>query len=330
MFTYLDLWEESAMKTIITGGAGFIGSHLASNLSKLGEVIIVDDFSTGDLRFLEAINPKPRIRQIDLSKNCVEELTEVFMGASTIYHMAANADVRGGWSNSNRDIEQNILATHHVAESARRANVAEIIFASTGCVYGDSTLIPTPETEPFPIQTSLYGMSKVSAEGILSAYAMQGVFKVSVFRFVSVLGPNYHHGHVIDFVRQLHINPNSLNVLGNGEQKKSYVHVADCVSALMTLRSNKQFESFNVGHDYYISVRDSANLVSKAMGLTPDFIFGSGSRGWVGDNPFTFLDISKAKSFGWSPMISIEHSLEETVRFIQSNEWILKKTDYRG
>lgn len=317
------------MKSIITGGAGFIGSNLVSTLPNAEHVEIVDDLSTGDLNFLRSRPPIPPIIHLDLSKNCVGELQKIFFGADRVFHLAANADVRNGWKNSMRDIEQNLLATYHVAEAARLAGVPEVIFASTGCVYGDALTVPTPESENFPIQTSLYGMSKTAAEGILSSYAMKGAFQVTVFRFVSVLGRNYHHGHVIDFVRKLQSSPELLQVLGNGRQTKSYINVKDCVDALINLRSKKNYEIFNIGHSYSIPVSQSAKLVASAMKLDPVYKFGVEPRGWIGDSPITFLDITKAKSHGWKPKFSIEESVIETVDYLLNNKWVLEKTDYR-
>jgi UDP-glucose 4-epimerase len=317
------------VKSIVTGGAGFIGSNLVSTLFNTEHVEIIDNLSTGHLKFLESILPKPLIHDLDLSKNCVRELEKVFSGADRVFHLAANADVRGGWRNSLRDIEQNIMATYHVAEAARLAGVKEVVFASTGCVYGDAVTIPTPETEKFPIQTSLYGMSKTAAEGILSSYAAQGAFDVSVFRFVSVLGRNYHHGHVIDFVRKLRGFSGELDVLGNGKQNKSYINVSDCVEALIGLRSQRNFEVFNIGHTYSIPVSQSAMIIASAMNLKPIYNFGTEPRGWIGDSPNTFLDTTKAKNFGWEPKISIEESINETVDFLLKNPWVLDKMDYR-
>lgn len=312
------------MRTIVTGGAGFIGSNLAMMLEQTDEVRILDNFSTGDRRFLGLNSGQRELIEVDISTARVEELAEIMEGFNRVFHVAANADVRGGWSNHRVDLEQNIIATSNIAEAARRSGVKEIIFASTGCVYGDSTIIPTSENEPFPIQTSLYGSSKVAAEGILSSYAAQGAFNVTVFRFVSVLGKNYHHGHVVDFVGKLRANPRELAVLGNGTQKKSYIHVDDCVRALMDLRNPKSpFEVFNIGHDYFIPVHQSANLVVESMGLSPRILFGNEDRGWIGDNPFTFLDISKAQSFGWTPTISIEESVAQTVQYLLENDWVL-------
>lgn len=314
------------MRTIVTGGAGFIGSNLVRTLGQTDEIRVLDNFSTGDSRFLGLDLGKSELIEVDISKVKIDVLEEIMGGFDRVFHIAANADVRGGWINHRVDLDQNIIATSNVAEAARRSGVKEVVFASTGCVYGDSTIIPTSENEPFPIQTSLYGASKVAAEGILSSYAAQGAFNVTVFRFVSVLGQNYHHGHVVDFVRKLRANPRELAVLGNGTQKKSYIHVDDCVRALIELRNRKSpFEVFNIGHDYFIPVHESANLVVEAMGLSPKIVFGIEDRGWIGDNPFTFLDIGKAKSFGWTPTISIEESVAQTVQYLLENDWVLSK-----
>lgn len=319
------------MKTLVTGGFGFIGSNLITNLLNSGkEVVCVDNFSTGSARFLtknEAQNIQ--LIEVDLSKISVEYLEKMVGSIDTVFHIAANADVRSGWSDSFRDIEQNIIATYKIAEVARRKEVSEFVFTSTGCVYGDSTVMPTPETHPFPIQTSLYGSSKVACEGILSAYTANGAFKTTVFRFVSVLGRNYHHGHVIDFIRKLRANPEKLKILGNGKQKKSYINVSDCITALILLRGPSNFEVFNIGHVEYLNVLQSATLISSRLNLSPEFSVEKKERGWIGDNPFTFLDISKALASNWRPTIGIMDSICETVDWIIDNDWILDKPDFR-
>jgi UDP-glucose 4-epimerase len=314
------------MKVFITGGLGFIGSNLVRQQLLLGnEIIALDNLSTGSLGFLSS----DELSQIEFMNDDLVEidqrkLEKAVSGSQVVFHLAANADVRGGWDNSYRDIEQNVIATHKIADAARKSEIEELVFTSTGCVYGDSTIIPTPESEPFPVQTSLYGASKVAAEGMLSSYAANGAFKVTVLRFVSVLGENYHHGHVIDFVRKLTTSPSSLEILGNGRQKKSYINVRDCVQALTHLRGRSNYNVFNIGHRSYLEVHESAALISKLMGVTPVYNFGSENRGWVGDNPFTFLDISKAESHGWFPTVSIEHSIKETVGWLIQNPWVLE------
>ena len=319
------------MKVFITGGLGFIGSNLVRRQLSLGnEVVLIDNLSTGNLKFLTSDEiSKIEIIQEDLVLIDPTKLEKSVTGSQVVFHLAANADVRGGWSNPYRDIEQNILATHKIADAARKSDIEEFIFTSTGCVYGDSTIIPTTESEPFPIQTSLYGASKVGAEGILSSYAANGAFDVTVLRFVSVLGENYHHGHVIDFVRKLIKSPSLLEILGSGKQKKSYINVSDCVDALICLRGESNFNVFNIGHRNYLEVHESATLISKFMGLAPVYNFGSENRGWIGDNPFTFLDISKAEKHGWIPTISIQDSIEETVKWLVENPWVLNMEETR-
>lgn len=319
------------MKVFITGGLGFIGSNLVRQQLSLGnEVVVIDNLSTGNLGFLtlEEISSIGFIQE-DLVSIDPTKLKEAVAGSQVVFHLAANADVRGGWDNSYRDIEQNVIATHKIADAARQSDIEDFVFTSTGCVYGDSTIIPTPESEPFPIQTSLYGASKVAAEGMLSSYAANGSFNVTVLRFVSVLGENYHHGHVIDFVRKLTVSHSALAILGNGKQKKSYINVRDCVEALSNLRGNSGFDVFNIGHTNYLEVRESAMLISKFMGLAPVFNFGSEDRGWIGDNPFTFLDVSKAEKYGWIPTISIEDSIRETVDWLIGNQWVLNMEEAR-
>ena len=319
------------MKVAVTGGFGFIGSNLVKTLVSTGyELVVFDNLSTGDYRFLSD-NEKSQITfvQIDLAKAEVADIKANLMNTTTIFHLAANADVRGGWNATFRDIEENVIATHNVALAAREANVSELVFASTAAVYGDSKTIPTPETEIFPIQTSLYGASKIAAEGIIASFAANGAFKATCFRFVSVLGQNYHHGHVIDFVRKLKENPINLSVLGNGKQKKSYIHVSDCVEGLLNLRSDLNYDVFNIGHSDFIEVSKSAKLVSECLNLQPEYIFEDKDRGWVGDNPFTFLDIKKASKFGWVPKVSIENSITDTVNWIEKNPWVLNKKELR-
>jgi UDP-glucose 4-epimerase len=318
-------------KVIVTGGCGFIGSNLLKVLVENGdEVVCLDNLSTGTKKFLEGeIQSQIRFIEADLVLQTHEDLIKSAKGADKIYHLAANADVRDGWMNPTRDLTQNAYATLKIAEIAREAKVEEVVFTSTGCVYGDSVVIPTPEEHPFPTQTSLYGSSKVAGEGILSSYVAQGVFKATVFRFVSVLGQNYHHGHVFDFVRKLKLNSKELEILGNGKQKKSYIHVDDCVRALVSLRGVEPFEVFNIGARQFIEVIESAKIICDHMGISPMIKTGDQNRGWVGDNPFTYLDITKAESYGWSPRVNIKDSIIETVEWLMLNEWVFSKSENR-
>jgi UDP-glucose 4-epimerase len=283
------------------------------------EIVVVDNLSTG---FRRNVPSGCRLVNADLLKT---DLDHHLSGAGIVYHLAANADVRFGWQHPTRDLEQNLIATVNVAESARRVGVERLVFSSTGSVYGESAVVPTPEDAPFPVQTSLYGASKAAAEGFLAAYAMADYLDVTVFRFVSVLGPRYSHGHVIDFVRQLLDHPDRLAVLGDGSQRKSYMHVDDCVEALLTLPNQPGFDVVNLGIDGICTVRDSIGWICDAMGADPELHYTGGDRGWVGDNPLIHLDTSRARGRGWKPQRSIEESVRSTVAWILDNPWVLKE-----
>lgn len=325
----------SRLKSVVTGGAGFIGSNLAEALEADGhEVVLVDNFSTGNELFLS--NFSGDVHRVDLTDQSID-LRPLFDGADIVYHLASNADVRFGWNDTRRDLQQNVVATLRVGEAAAAVGVNDVVFSSTGSVYGEAAQIPTPEDAGFPNQTSLYGASKVAAEGYLGAFAANGAFRVTVFRFVSVLGPRYTHGHVIDFVRQLTADPDNLTVLGNGTQRKSYMHVTDCVRGVRRLRAEESasgagrpFGVFNLGVPDYCTVLDSIGWITARMEVNPDLHLGDSDRGWVGDNPFILLDVAKAEREGWVPQRGIRESVEETVDWLLENQWVLSLKDSRA
>jgi UDP-glucose 4-epimerase len=225
--------ELKFQRIAITGAAGFVGSNLVDSFLKRGVVVLgIDNFSTGRNQFLSHALKNPNFRLLTQDIYSGQDLSESFVGVDAVFHLAANADVRFGPGYPSRDLEQNTIATHRVLEAARIAGVKKFIFSSTGSVYGETKIIPTPENAEFPIQTSLYGASKLACEGMISAYAESFEMQVWIFRFVSILGPRYTHGHVYDFYKQLRDNPHKLTVLGNGHQKKSYLHIADCINAI--------------------------------------------------------------------------------------------------
>lgn len=320
------------MKIVVTGAAGFIGSNLVDALLGAGhEVRGIDNLSTGERAFLAQAETSPRfeLHQLDLIDD-VAAVKDAISGADAVVHLAANADVRFGWNHPARDLEQNVLATQHVLEAVRTGGVPRLVFSSTGSVYGEAEVIPTPEDCPFPVQTSLYGASKLAAEGLVAAYAEGAGISATVFRFVSIMGPRYTHGHVVDFLRQLHIDPAHLVVLGDGSQRKSYLHVEDCVRAVVArLAESPGFEVFNLGVDDYCTVRDSIGWICARAGLDPEVSFTGGDRGWVGDNPFIYLDISKMTRTGWEPRYSIRQAVEATVDYLLSNPWVLERDEIR-
>lgn len=302
-------------KVVVTGGAGFIGSNLTDSLVMDGhDVHVIDNFSTGSRELVHA--DKVTLHEIDISSTS-SGLSKVLDGAETLYHLAANADVRDGWSHPRKDFEQNVDATLNLAEAAVACGVSNFVFTSTGSIYGEAVDIPTAETSRIPTQTSLYGASKIAAEGFLQAYAEADKFKVTIFRLVSVLGPRYSHGHVIDFYNSLQKDSTILNVLGNGRQTKSYMHVEDCVRALKTLRGNNSCEVFNIGRNEFVTVRESIAIILETLGLSPDIIYGDQNRGWIGDNPFIHLDVTKAKEHGWEAQTPIRDSIRDTVLWLQ-------------
>src|SRR5215471_13539503 len=223
------------MHVVVTGGAGFIGSNLVDQLLDDGHTVTaVDNLSTGSLDFLGKAISRPGFELVDM--DLLEEAArfrDIVRPADAVFHLAANADVRYGWDEPERDLRQNVIVTHNVLEAMRVTNVRRLLFASSGSVYGDATVIPTPEDCPFPVQTSLYGASKLSAEGLIAAYCEAFGMRGNVFRFVSILGELYSHGHVFDFYKQLLEHPGRLRVLGDGHQRKSYLHVHDCVDAIL-------------------------------------------------------------------------------------------------
>lgn len=321
------------MRIAVTGAAGFIGSNLTDALLAAGhQVVGLDDFSTGSLRFLDQAVGQPRfeLAEIDLFHRG-DELAERFSGCDAVIHLAANADVRFGWSSPRRDLEQNTLVTHAVLEGVRRAGVGRVLFSSTGSVYGEATQIPTREDCPFPLQTSLYGASKLAAEGLLQAYVEGTGIQATIFRFVSIMGPRYTHGHVVDFLRKIHADPTQLEILGDGRQRKSYLHVSDCVTAVISmLEAEHQCEVFNLGVDGYCSVVESAGWICSRAGLEPELRYTGGDRGWVGDNPFIYLATEKIRATGWEPRYSIRAAVEDTVDYLLANQWVIEREEVRG
>ena len=316
------------MHYFVTGAAGFIGSNLCDRLLQLGHRVTgCDNFSTGQERFLEISAKHPNFIMIraDLYEDR-EGLTAAMAGADFVFHLAANADVRFGTSHPRRDLEQNTIATWNVLEAMRANGIRSIGFSSTGSVYGEPQVHPTPEDGPFPVQTSLYGASKLASEGLLQAYAEGFGCQAYIFRFVSILGERYSHGHVFDFYRQLLEHPDRLHILGNGKQRKSYLYVQDCVDAILTaIAKPAKVAIYNLGTNEYCEVANSATWICERLGLKPAVTFGGGERGWIGDSPFIFLDCSRIRGLGWAPRLGIREAVERTVDYLAANRWLLEQ-----
>lgn len=316
------------MRCLVTGCAGFIGSHLTDRLLQEGhEVVGIDNFSTGFHENLVIAKQSARfqLHQIDLLNK--EAIQPLFNNIDFVFHFAANADVRFGTDHPHKDLEQNTLVTFHVLEAMRLHQVKRIVFASTGSIYGEAQITPTPESAPFPVQTSLYGASKLAAEGLIQAYCEGFNFQSYLFRFVSILGERYSHGHVFDFYQQLLKTPTTLNILGNGMQRKSYLHVQDAINAILLAvnQAQQKINIYNLGVNEYCAVNDSIQWICEHLQLSPELIYAGGERGWVGDNPFIFLDIERISLLGWKPLHTIKQSIISTLTFLQGNPWILSR-----
>lgn len=312
----------------MTGAAGFIGSNLVDRLLTEGhEVVGLDNFSTGQQEFLELASKSSRFHLVRDDLLNPGTLDDVMEGVDFVFHLAANADVRFGIEHPRRDLEQNAIATSNVLEAMRTRSVRRIAFASTGSVYGEPEVFPTPEDAPFPIQTSLYAASKLAAEGMIAAYCEGFGFQGYIFRFVSILGERYTHGHVLDFYKQLLAHPDYLQVLGNGRQRKSYLFVEDCLVAMLTAieKATGKVNIFNLGTDEYCEVNDSIRWISEFLNVSPRLSYAGGERGWVGDSPFIFLDCRRIRELGWKPRLSIREAVVRTLRFLEQNRWLLEK-----
>ena len=312
---------------IITGCAGFIGSTLVDRLlADAHQVIGVDNFSTGQRRFLDSALKSPNFKLVELDLLDLDGLKKAFVGGEAVFHLAANADVRFGTDHPRKDLEQNTIATYNVLEAMRANGIKKIAFSSTGSVYGEAPVVPTPENGPFPIQTSLYGASKAAGEGLIAAYCEGFGFQSWIFRFVSILGERYTHGHVFDFYQKLQADPTRLPVLGNGKQRKSYLYVQDCIDAILLAmdKAKEKVNIFNLGVDGYCEVNDSIGWICQKLGVTPKLEYTGGDRGWIGDNPFIFLDTQKIQSLGWKPKCTINEGVIKTVEYLRANEWVFE------
>jgi len=315
-------------KAVVTGGAGFIGSHIVDHLVSLGaEVTVIDNLRTGSLTYIEDLGSKITFLQGDILETA--KITRAAEGAEVLFHLAANADVRGGMNNTYIDLRENVEGTHSVLEAARHCGVKAFVFASSATVYGEPSTFPTSEENPL-LQTSVYGASKLAAEAYIQAYTEYFSIPSYIFRFVSWIGERYSHGVIFDFVKKLFRDAHSLEILGDGSQKKSYLYVKDGVSGIFhALEKSKEGKNiFNLGHDEWMNVTILADIVCEEMALKDvSYRYTGGKRGWIGDSPFVHLDTSRLKSLGWKPATSIEEGIRRTVRYLLQHRELLTARD---
>ena len=315
------------MRALVTGGAGFIGSHLVDRLLQARHhVRVFDNFSTGQRRFLVGAQTNDQFELIEGDLIDEKQIEIAMRDVDFVWHLAANADVRCGTNQPRRDLEQNTIVTANVLEAMRKNSVRHMVFSSTGSIYGEASVIPTPEDCPMPLQTSLYGASKLACEGIISAYCEGFDMQAWIFRFVSILGERYTHGHIFDFYRRLLNDPDNLHILGNGKQRKSYLYIHDCLNAMFKAVevAPDAVNVLNLGTDEYIEVNDSVDLITNHLGLSPERSYAGGERGWIGDSPFIFLQCDRMRSLGWQPGLSIRDGILKTLKWLEQNHWVLE------
>ena len=302
---------------VVTGGAGAIGSVLVrSLLDRASEVRVIDNLSSGRREHLVPSVSGRSAKLIVADLKQPGSFAEEFRGASAVWHLATNPDIRKGSTDRRLDLEEGTVATSNVLEAARQADVPRIAFSSSSVVYGLATVFPTPEEYGPLLPQSLYGAAKLAAEGLLSAYAHSYGMRVHIFRFANILGPNMTHGILPDFFAKLRRDPARLEVLGDGRQSKSYLRTEDCVDGMLLAleRAHEPVNLFNLGNADQVSVREIAEKVVAASGGTARIEYTGGPRGWVGDVPLQLLSIRRIQALGWNPRWSSSQTVDRSIQ----------------
>lgn len=316
-------------KILITGGAGFIGSHLAEVLVKNeNKVIVLDNLSSGLKSNLEICNNNKKFKLIIEDINNIEKNSSILSEVKTIFHIAAYPEVRTGYETPELAYDQNIKNTFIMLENIRKSDVDKFIFASSSVVYGEPEILPTPEDYGPLLPISVYGGSKLACEGLVSSYCHTYGIKGTIVRFANVIGARSRHGVIWDFIKKLENNQKELEILGDGKQVKSYIHVDDCINAILFCveNSKNQVDVFNIGNKDQIDVLNIGSIVCKSLGLENVQISTKGGtkdgRGWIGDIKNMQLDISKVISLGWNPKLNSKQSVEKaTKEMINENKY---------
>jgi UDP-glucose 4-epimerase len=314
-------------KALVTGGLGFIGSHLVDRLLEDGwRVVVLDNLLTGRRSNLAQHRGDPRLKVVEGDVRDLETVSRCSRGCDAVFHLAAHALMRVSLSDHRADLEHNIVGTLNVLEGMVANGVQDFVFASTSALYGEAEVVPTPETYS-GIQTSLYGAAKLAGEGYASAFAEFSPIKVWAYRFGTVLGERCRRGAIWDFTHKLLEDPSKLEILGDGRQSKDYMSVGDCVDGIMLghKKAKGRVNIFNLGLQEQTTVDELADCVIEEMGLSSvKKSYTGGARGWVGDNPVVYLSTKRIKALGWRPKASPEEAIRLTAR------WTLKEVDRRG
>ncbi len=303
------------MKILVTGGAGFIGSHLVDSLiSKKHGVAVLDSFINSKK---ENVPEGAKIVEHDIRN---PPTLEIFKGCETVFHLAADPSVRDSAERGKENFKINVLGTFNVLEACRKADVRSFIFTSTSAVYGEAKVQPTHEDYPtFPI--SNYAAGKIAGEAYCSSFASTYGIKSTILRLANIFGERSTRGVMPDFYKKLKKNPEELEILGDGKQNKSYLYVSDCISAILTAfeKQTKIFDIFNVGSEEKHTVDEIASLIANEMDVNPKFEHTGGAKGWAGDVSDMLLDVKKLKSLGWKPQIAFEEGVKKYVRWLKAN-----------
>lgn len=313
------------MKYLVTGGAGFIGSHIVDHLIKNGnDVVVYDNFSTGRKLFIEHHLKNKKFKLIKGDLLDTKKLSSAMKGVYFVFHFAAHADVREGFLNHEIDHIQNLEATRNVLEAMVKNNVKKIAFASTSSVYGDAKIHPTPENYPFE-PTSIYGASKAAAESYILAYASYYGWNAYIFRFASFIGERYTHGIVFDIMKKLKKGVKVLNLLSDGTPKKSSVYVQDGVKGILWAinKVKEEVNIFNICQEEVMNIDQIVDTILKAAKVSIKKKYKGGNRGWKGDNNFVNLSNKKLKALGWKPECSFKDGLRKTVAYLEQNPKVL-------
>lgn len=305
------------MRFFVTGGAGFIGSHMVDLLLKEGEVVVYDNFSSGKIEFLADAQKNPGFKLIEGDVLDLPKLKEELAGSDYVFHFAANPDVRTGVDEPGRDLEQGVKATFNVLEAMRANDVKKIVFSSSSTVYGEATVLPTPENYGPLVPISIYAAAKLGSEAFITSYAHTFNMQGWIFRFANIIGPRGTHGILVDFKRKLGENPKELEILGDGTQQKSYLNVNECVEVMKFAVDNASDEVniFNLGSEDQITVARIAEVVVEELKLSDvKFNYTGGKRGWKGDVPQMSLAIDKIKELGWKPKRNSEDAIRDAFR----------------
>ncbi len=307
-------------RILVTGGAGFIGSNLVDRLLEKGnKVTVFDNFSSGKMEFIEQHLEDPNFSLVKGDLLDPEAIESACENADMVCHVAANPDVKLGASDTKVHLDQNILATYNLLEAMRKGSAKKIAFTSTSTVYGEAKIMPTPEDYGPLIPISLYGASKLACEALITSYSHTFDMQAWIFRFANIVGPRSTHGITVDFIKKLKENSHKLEILGDGKQEKSYLHVSECVNAILFAieKSKEEVNIFNIGSEDTISATGIGKVIVEEMGLSDvEFTYTGGSRGWKGDVPRMRLGIEKLKDIGWKPAYTSEKSIRDTAKVL--------------